>query len=87
LNGEANGMFDGAGGDFVVANEAGKDGQAGGVGAGPGVGALLVGEEIPDGAGARIPLRGLRIRTVEFVEKTIWLSRTRTWRSPEPGFG
>jgi len=64
-------MFDGAGGDFVVANEAGKDGQAGGVGAGPGVGALLVGEEIPDGAGARIPLRGLRIRTVEFVEKTI----------------
>ena len=64
-------MFDGGGGDFVVANEAGKDGQAGGVGAGPGVGALLVGEEIPDGAGARIPLRGLRIRTVEFVEKTI----------------
>jgi hypothetical protein len=71
LNREANSVLDGAGGDFVVANEAGEDGEAGGVGAGPGVRALLVGEKIPNGAGAYVPLRGLRIGAVELVEETI----------------
>src|SRR5262249_45586826 len=55
LERKTNRVIDGTGGDFVVANQSGKDGEACGVGAGPGVGALLVGEEIPDGAGIGIP--------------------------------
>jgi len=69
-NGEANGVMNCASGDFIVANEPREDGKACGVGAGPGIGALLVGEQIPDGSGAGVPGSGLRIRAVEFVEET-----------------
>jgi hypothetical protein len=71
LNGEANGVFDNASGDFIVTNEAGKDGEAGGVGACPCVRALFVREEVPNGPGTGVPLRGLGIRTVEFVEEAV----------------
>jgi hypothetical protein len=66
---ETNRVMDGAGGDFVVADESREDGEPGGVGAGPGVGALLVSEKIPDGAGGCVPGRSLRVGTVEFVEQ------------------
>ncbi len=69
LHGEAYGVTNGARGDFVIANQAGKNGEAGGVGAGPGIGALLVGDKIPDGAGSGVPCGGLRIGTIEFVEE------------------
>lgn len=68
---EANGVIDGAGGNFVVTNEAGKNGKPGGVGAGPRVGALLVGEEIPDRAGGCVPSGGLRIGRIELVEEAV----------------
>src|SRR5208337_215520 len=48
-----------------------KDRQAGRIGAGPGVGALLIGEKIPDGAGAGVPGSGLRVGAVEFVEEAV----------------
>src|SRR5580704_1274522 len=68
-HGETNGVVDCAAGDFIVANEAREDREACGVGAGPGVGTLLVGEKIPDGSRTSVPGSGLRIGAEEFVEE------------------
>ena len=50
LQRETNRVIDGSSGDVVVTNESGEDGEAGGVGAGPGVRALLISKKIPNGA-------------------------------------
>ena len=69
---EANGVLDFAGGDFVVANQAGEDGEAGGVGGGPGVGTLLVIEQIPNCGGGGVPTAvGIGVAAVELVEPAI----------------
>ena len=68
---ETDRVIDGACGDFIVANESREDGETGGVGAGPGVGALLVGEKIPDSAGTGVPGSGLGVGTVELVEEAV----------------
>jgi len=68
---EANRVVDGAGGNFIVTNQTNKNREARRVGAGPGVGALLVGEKIPDSTGVRVPTGGLRIGAVELVEETV----------------
>ena len=71
LQGEADGVIDVAGGDFVVADQASKDGQAGSVGGSPSVRALLVAEEIPDGSGACRPAVGATGGGVQLVEETV----------------
>ena len=55
--------------DFIVANQAGKNRKSSGVSAGPGVRALLIGCEIPDGGRSCVPIRRLWIGAVQFVEK------------------
>lgn len=70
LHREANGVIDRPLGDFIVTNETRENWEACGIGAGPGVGAPLVGSEIPHGARSCVPIRGLRIRTIQFVEET-----------------
>ncbi len=57
LQREAQRVVDLAGGDFVVARQAGKDRQACGVGGSPRVGALLVSRQVPDGGGCGVPTR------------------------------
>jgi hypothetical protein len=67
-HGEAQGVMDGAGGDLVVAGEAGEDRQAGGVGGGPGVRVLVVGGHIPDGCGGGAPLAAGEMSIAELIE-------------------
>lgn len=71
LQRETDRMLDGRRGNFVIADKAGEDGESGGVGAGPGVRALLIGEKIPDGAGISIPTGGLRLGTVKLVKEAV----------------
>ena len=68
---ETKGVIDGAGSHFIIANEAGEDGESGRIGAGPGVRTLLVGEKIPNGARVGVPGRVLRVGAVEFVEEAV----------------
>lgn len=68
---ETDGVIDGARSNFIVANQSRKNRQTGGIGTGPGVGALLVGEQIPDGAGVRVPSGGLWEGAVELVEEAV----------------
>lgn len=73
LQRETDRVIEGTCGDFVIADKAGENGEAGGVGARPGVRTLLVGEKIPDGAGIGVPAGGLRIGAVEFIEEAVGL--------------
>src|SRR5580692_630771 len=74
LQGEANGMLNLAGGYFVIANQAGKNREAGGVGGCPCPRTLLIGLKIPDGGGGGVPAAvAVRRSAVEFVEKAIAL--------------
>ena len=70
LHRKANGVIDGPSGDFIVTNQTRENGEACGISAGPGVGALFVVSEIPHGARGCVPIGGLRIRTIQFVEET-----------------
>lgn len=54
--GDANGVVDHAGCDFVVAHESGEDGKTGGVGGGPSGGTQGVAGEVEDGSGAGVPV-------------------------------
>jgi len=71
LQGEADGVIESASGDFVVTNQTWKNRETCSIGAGPGVRTLLVGKKIPDGPRIGVPTGGLRIGTIELVQKTI----------------
>ena len=65
-------MRDLAAGDFVVANEAGEDGQSCGVGGGPGERALRVVLQIPNGGGGGVPRAvGIDAGAKEFIEPAV----------------
>ncbi len=69
---EAERMLNLAGSHFVIAHQARKNRQSGRVGGGPGVGPLLVAQQIPHRGRIGIPAPvGIHRRVVEFVEKTI----------------
>ena len=60
---------------LVVANQAGKDRQTGGVGAGPTLGPASIFVERPDRTGPRLPAPALRVpaRAVELEEQAVVL--------------
>jgi hypothetical protein len=68
-DGEADGVVDGTGGNFVVADEAGEDGEAGGVGGSPRVGTGVVVLQIPDGAVVGAPLAIAENAKSDFVKE------------------
>jgi hypothetical protein len=70
VEGDADRVFEVAGGDFVVADEAGEDRQAGGVGGSPAIGAEGGRVEVPGGAGVGVPVR-LRLGDVGGVVELV----------------
>ena len=73
LDGDADRVFDVAGGGLVVADEAGEDRQAGGVGRGPAVGAAGGGAQVPGGPRVGVPVR-LRLGDVEGAVELVELA-------------
>jgi hypothetical protein len=71
LQSEAQCVIDLSSGNFIVTSEPGKNRKAGSVGAGPGVGPLLVRKKIPNGGGASVPGIPRDHGVIQFVEKTI----------------
>jgi len=61
VEGDADGMVQAAGGDFVIADEAGEDRQAGGVGGGPSLGAQRGRGQVPLGARVGVPVWPRRV--------------------------
>jgi hypothetical protein len=71
LQREADRVMDGAGRDFVVADESRKDGQTGSIGGSPRIWALFVTEKIPDCRGIGVPGIGLRVGAIELVQEAV----------------
>src|SRR5580704_5424065 len=72
LQGESQRMLDLSAGNFVVASQTGEHWQTGRIGGSPGVGALLIVEQIPDRGGCCFPATILlRIRAVHLIEPAI----------------
>jgi len=85
LEGDADRVVEVAGGDLVVADEAGEDRQPGGVGGGPAVGAAGGGAQVPRGSRVGVPVRarlGDVEGAVELVELAGGAVDDETWRSP-----
>jgi len=67
-SGEAKRVANFAGGDFIVADQAGEDGESGGVGGSPGRRTQRIGDQVEDGAAVRLPTGRLGKRAAEFVQ-------------------
>src|SRR5450755_1428471 len=64
-------VLDFSGGHFVVAREAGENGESRGVGRSPGEGALPISQKIPEGCRICVPASvSLRNRTVKLIQPT-----------------
>src|SRR5713226_8257655 len=70
--GEADGMLDLTRSYFVIANQAGKNRQAGGIGGRPCPGTLLVGQQVPNRGRVGIPATvAVRNGVEEFVQEAV----------------
>jgi hypothetical protein len=76
-DGEAESVLDITRGVLVVAHQTGEDGQTSAVGGRPGIGALFVSQQVPDGGGVGVPtavaVRGrvAQLMVVQLIEEAV----------------